>query len=60
VTLFVVVLGLPVVSCPIGLNDSGFPLAVQIVAGPNADRVLLATACDLEEGFGGWTPHELH
>jgi len=54
------VLGLPVVSCPMGLSSSGVPLSVQVVAGPNADRLLLAAACDLEEGFGGWTPRELH
>lgn len=47
-------LALPVIQCPMGLNSNGLPLAVQIVGAPNMDRLLIAAACDLEEGFGGW------
>jgi Asp-tRNA(Asn)/Glu-tRNA(Gln) amidotransferase A subunit family amidase len=43
-----------------GLNRAGVPSSVQIIAGPKADRLLLSVACDLEEGFGGWQPREIH
>ena len=37
-----------------GLDKDGLPLSVQIIAGPDNDRLLIAAANDLEEGFGGW------
>jgi hypothetical protein len=30
----------------------------EVVAGPSAERLLVAAAQDLEEGFGGWTAPE--
>ena len=49
-------LGLPVLTCPLGLNPvDGMPTSVQIIASPNCERLLLAAAQDLEDGFGGWT-----
>ncbi|KAE9420520.1 hypothetical protein Angca_003025, partial [Angiostrongylus cantonensis] len=46
----------PAIQCPMGLDKGGLPLGVQIVAAPNSDRLLIAAAKDLEEGFGGWVP----
>ncbi|EYC11544.1 hypothetical protein Y032_0050g1966 [Ancylostoma ceylanicum] len=46
----------PAIECPMGLDKNGLPLGVQIVAPPNSDRLLIAAAKDLEEGFGGWVP----
>ncbi|VDM60810.1 unnamed protein product [Angiostrongylus costaricensis] len=46
----------PAIQCPMGLDKNGLPLGVQIVAAPNSDRLLIAAAKDLEEGFGGWVP----
>ncbi|KAK5981954.1 Fatty-acid amide hydrolase 2 [Trichostrongylus colubriformis] len=46
----------PAIECPMGLDKNGLPLGVQIVAAPNSDRILIAAAKDLEEGFGGWVP----
>ncbi|KAE9548648.1 hypothetical protein FO519_008139 [Halicephalobus sp. NKZ332] len=47
-------LRLPVVVCPLGLNSEGIPISVQIVGAPYSERLLIAAAADLEEGFGGW------
>ncbi|CAK5084063.1 unnamed protein product [Meloidogyne enterolobii] len=51
-------LALPVLACPMGINSEGLPVGVQIVCAPDSERLLLAAAQDLEEGFGGWTPPE--
>uniref|UniRef100_A0A671DPL5 Fatty acid amide hydrolase 2 n=1 Tax=Rhinolophus ferrumequinum TaxID=59479 RepID=A0A671DPL5_RHIFE len=47
-------LGLPVTQCPLGLNDKGLPLGIQVVAGPFNDHLTLAVAQYLEKSFGGW------
>ncbi|VDM25004.1 unnamed protein product [Toxocara canis] len=49
-------LAMPVVQCPMGLNKRGIPLGVQVVGAPATDRLLIAVAQDLEDGFGGWKP----
>lgn len=48
------VLGLPVTQCPLGLNEDGLPLGVQVVAGKMQDRLTLEVALYLEKAFGGW------
>ncbi len=48
------------VQCPMGLDASGMPLGVQAVATPGLDRLLIAVAKDLEQGFGGWRPANNH
>lgn len=48
------VLGLPVTQCPLGLNEEGLPLGVQVVAGKLQDHLTLETAKFLEKTFGGW------
>ncbi|KAI1730423.1 amidase domain-containing protein [Ditylenchus destructor] len=50
------VLGLPAISCPMGLNDNGLPLGIQIVGGPNSEPFLIAVAKEIEKAFGGWVP----
>ncbi|KAI1728973.1 amidase domain-containing protein [Ditylenchus destructor] len=50
-------LALPVIAVPLGLSArDNLPVGVQIVAAPDQERLLIAAAQDLEEGFGGWVP----
>ena len=51
--------GLPVTQVPLGLNDGGLPLGVQVAAGPGGDHRTIAVALELERVFGGWTPPPL-
>jgi len=46
----------PVTQVPLGLDDSGLPLGVQVAAGPGRDHVAIAVALELERVFGGWVP----
>ncbi|XP_015230938.1 PREDICTED: fatty-acid amide hydrolase 2 [Cyprinodon variegatus] len=48
------ILGLPVTQCPLGLNEEGLPLGVQVVGGKLQDRLTLAVSLYLEKTFGGW------
>ncbi|XP_020793439.1 fatty-acid amide hydrolase 2-B isoform X2 [Boleophthalmus pectinirostris] len=48
------VLGLPVTQCPLGLNEEGLPLGVQVVAGKLQDHLTIQMAVYLEKAFGGW------
>jgi fatty acid amide hydrolase 2 len=49
-------LGLPVTEVPLGLNDAGLPLGVQVAAGRDRDHFAIAAALELERSFGGWVP----
>ena len=49
-------LGLPATAVPLGLNEKGLPLGVQVVAGRDRDHVAIAVAQELERAFGGWVP----
>jgi fatty acid amide hydrolase 2 len=49
-------LGMPVTEVPLGLNDRGLPLGVQVAAGRDRDHVAIAVALELERAFGGWVP----
>lgn len=49
-------LGLPATSVPMGLNEDGIPLGVQVVAGNMKDHLTLSCAELLESTFGGWQP----
>jgi fatty acid amide hydrolase 2 len=51
--------GLPSTQVPLGLNDDGLPLGVQVAAGMGRDHVAIAAALELERVFGGWTPPPL-
>uniref|UniRef100_UPI0037E8E1BE fatty-acid amide hydrolase 2-B n=1 Tax=Semicossyphus pulcher TaxID=241346 RepID=UPI0037E8E1BE len=48
------VLGLPVTQCPLGLNEEGIPMGIQVVTGKMQDRLSLEVALYLEKAFGGW------
>ncbi|XP_023124410.1 fatty-acid amide hydrolase 2-B [Amphiprion ocellaris] len=48
------ILGLPITQCPLGLNEEGLPLGVQVVGGKLQDHLTLAVALYLENTFGGW------
>ncbi|XP_061710619.1 fatty-acid amide hydrolase 2-A-like [Cydia pomonella] len=52
-TMLFNVLGLPATAVPVGLCGA-LPLAIQVIAGPNQDRLCIAVARQLEIGFGGW------
>lgn len=47
-------LGFPCAVVPVGYNDEGLPMAVQVVARPGEDEVALAVAAELERVHGGW------
>jgi fatty acid amide hydrolase 2 len=49
-------LGLPVTQVPLGLNEQGIPLGVQVAAGRDRDHVSIAVALELERRLGGWVP----
>jgi len=49
-------LALPVTQVPLGLNEKGLPLGVQVAAGRGRDHVAIAAALELERSFGGWVP----
>jgi fatty acid amide hydrolase 2 len=49
-------LGMPATSVPMGLNNEGLPLGIQVIANPLRDHLTLSCAEFLEETFGGWIP----
>lgn len=53
------VLGLPATHCPLGLNQDGLPIGVQVIANYKKDRLCLAVAKEMEKAFGGWVPPEI-
>jgi fatty acid amide hydrolase 2 len=53
------VLEFPVTQVPLGLNDAGLPLGVQVAATHGNDHLALAVAMELERAFGGWVPPPL-
>ena len=44
-------LGLPVTEVPMGLNEAGLPLGVQVAAGRDRDHVAIAAALELERAL---------
>ncbi|KAJ8977273.1 hypothetical protein NQ317_006801 [Molorchus minor] len=55
-TAVINVLGLPATNCPMGLDKTGLPIGIQVVAAEGNDRLCLAVARELEKAFGGWVP----
>lgn len=47
-------LGLPVTQVPLGLDESGLPLGIQVVAAHGRDHLTIAVAQALEAALGGW------
>lgn len=50
------VMELPVTQVPLGLNEEGLPLGVQVVGIHGNDHLTIAVALELEKAFGGWVP----
>ena len=48
------VLEFPATQVPLGLNEEGLPLGVQVIARHGADHRTIAVALELERAFGGW------
>lgn len=44
----------PVSQVPMGLDENGLPVGVQVVAAPYNDNLCIAVAMELEKAFGGW------
>jgi fatty acid amide hydrolase 2 len=53
-TAIINVMELPSTAVPLGLNDQGLPLGVQVVGIHDHDHVTVAVAQALERAFGGW------
>lgn len=47
-------LHLPATQVPLGLNSSGLPTGIQVVAAKNQDRLCLAVAEEIDRQLGGW------
>ena len=45
-----------VTQVPLGLDEHGLPLGVQVVASRDMDHVAIRVALELERVFGGWVP----
>ena len=48
------VLGLPVTHVPMGLNEEGVPIGIQVVGNFYNDHLTISVAEELEKAFGGW------
>jgi len=46
----------PVTQVPLGLNQNGLPLGVQVASLPGNDHLTIAIGLELEKAFGGWAP----
>jgi len=51
-----IVPGLPATVAPIGSDESGLPIGVQIIGPPHGDRTTIAVAALIEGEFGGFVP----
>ncbi len=50
------VMEFPVTQVPMGLNDKGLPLGVQVASTHGNDDLTVAAALALERELGGWVP----
>ena len=57
-TAIINVMELPSTQVPLGLNDEGLPLGVQVIGIHGNDHKTIAVAMELERAFGGWVPPE--
>ncbi len=49
-------LELPVTQVPLGLDENGLPVGIQVIAAHGRDHLSIAVAQALETAFGGWVP----
>lgn len=47
---------LPSTHIPLGLNEDGIPIGIQVISASYQDHICLAVAKELEKEFGGWVP----
>ncbi|EZA54716.1 hypothetical protein DMN91_006814 [Ooceraea biroi] len=50
------VLRFPTCQVPLGLDEQGVPVGIQVIAAPYNDHLCFAVAKELEAAFGGWVP----
>ncbi|KAL6424911.1 hypothetical protein ACFW04_010053 [Cataglyphis niger] len=50
------VLRFPSCQVPLGLDEQGLPVGIQVIAAPYNDHLCFAVAKELETTFGGWVP----
>lgn len=55
-TAIINVMELPATQVPLGLDERGLPLGVQVVGAHGMDHLCMAVAMELEDLFGGWVP----
>jgi fatty acid amide hydrolase 2 len=53
------IMELPVTQIPLGLNEDGLPLGVQLVGGYGNDALTISAAIDIEQKRIGWIPPTL-
>ena len=46
----------PATQVPLGFDEKGLPLGLQVVGGPGYDHLCVAAAEAIETDHGGWTP----
>jgi fatty acid amide hydrolase 2 len=55
-TAVINVMGFPATQVPLGLDEQGVPLGLQVIAAHGNDHLTIAVAMHLERVFGGWVP----
>ena len=54
VVIYATFAGLPCVSVPVGFNDQGLPMGVQLIGRPQAEGAVLQLAAAYEAVIGDW------
>ena len=54
VVIYATFAGLPCVSVPVGFNDAGLPMGLQLIGRPQADGAVLQLAAAYEQVIGDW------
>jgi fatty acid amide hydrolase 2 len=55
-TAIINVLELPATQVPLGFDERGLPVGIQVIGAPGSDHVTIAVARELERAHGGWVP----
>ena len=54
VVIYATFAGLPCISVPVGFNDQGLPMGLQLIGRPQADGAVLQLAAAYEQVIGDW------
>ena len=54
VVIYATFAGLPCISVPVGFNEAGLPMGLQLIGPPQGDAELLRLAAAYEEAIGDW------